>query len=518
MTITIDPRHHDAVIFDLDGVVTDTVSVHADAWKEMFDDYLTQRPPRAGEDHSPFTGDDYRRSVDGRPRYDGVAAFLTSRSIHLPRGEPSDGEDVETVCGLGNRKNRFFRARLDRGGVTVFDSTVALVRQLQRVGVGTAVFSASRNCLPVLEAAGLGELFPVRVDGVVTAELGLPGKPDPAMLLETTGRLGVAPQRCVVVEDAGAGVQAGRRGRFGLVVGVDRTGHADQLRAQGADVVVGDLSEVEVRSGGRRLREVPDALESWDELAGVLRQRRPGVFLDFDGTLSDIVDVPEAAVLVNGAAAVLARLARRCPVAVISGRDLRDLRRRVGLDGIWYAGSHGFELAGPGGQHHEQEAARDALPALERAEAALRERLRGVPGVRVEFKRLAIAIHYRNVDADRVAQVIATVREIAGEEEQLRVTGGRKVAELRPDIEWDKGRALRWLWQHVDGADVMPIYAGDDLTDQDALDAVHDVGIGIAVRNPEDGDRYSAAHAAVESPQQLRELLDKVADLLEGSR
>lgn len=516
MTITIDTRRYRVVIFDLDGVITETASAHAAAWKRLFDGYLTQRPQRGGEDHSPFTGEDYRRYVDGKSRYDGVTDFLASRGIHLPRGEPSDGEDVETVCGLGNRKNRYFRAQLDHGGVTVFESTVALVRQLQAAGVGTAVFSSSRNCQLVLEVAGLDDLFPVRVDGVVAEELGLPGKPDPAVLLEAARRLSADPARCVVVEDAEAGVEAGRRGGFALVVGVDRTGHADQLRSRGADVVVADLSEVKVDGAGRRLSEVPDALASWEELAGVLRQRRPAVFLDFDGTLSNIVDNPDAAALVDGATEALARLARNCPVAVISGRDLRDVWRRIGLDGIWYAGSHGFELDGPGGRHHEHEAAHAALPALERAAATLQDRLNDVPGALVDRKRFAVAVHHRNVEADRVEQVIAAVGEIAGQDDRLRVTGGRKVTELRPDIDWDKGQALRWLLARVvDAGGMMPVYAGDDLTDEDALETVQIIGIGIAVRHEEDADRPSAAHVAVDSPGQLRELLDRLADLLE---
>jgi alpha,alpha-trehalase len=248
---TIDPVRHRAVIFDLDGVVTDTASVHAAAWRRLFDDYLARRPSHPGEDHSPFRAEDYRRHIDGKSRHDGVAAFLAARGITLSAGQPSDGEDVETVWGLGNRKDRYFRERLEHDGVRVFPTTVALVRRLQRRGVQTAVISANRNCQAVLEAAGLGDLFPVRVDGVLAAQLGLPGKPDPAVFLEAAHRLGVEPDATVVVEDARAGVEAGRRGGFALVIGVDRTGHPDELWEQGADVVVGDLAEVTVADPGR---------------------------------------------------------------------------------------------------------------------------------------------------------------------------------------------------------------------------------------------------------------------------
>ena len=189
-TVMIDPRLHDAVIFDLDGVITDTASMHAKAWATMFDDFLERRPPSDHEDHGPFTDDDYRHYVDGKPRHDGVADFLASRGVSLPPGTPSDSAE-DTVFGLGNRKQRLFLEALD-GGVPVFESTVVLVRRLADAGVATGVYSSSRNCQRILEAAGLGDLFGVRVDGVVAEALGLPGKPDPAVLLELTSRLGAA--------------------------------------------------------------------------------------------------------------------------------------------------------------------------------------------------------------------------------------------------------------------------------------------------------------------------------------
>jgi alpha,alpha-trehalase len=254
VTVTLDPGELDAVLFDLDGVVTDTASVHAAAWTRLFDDYLAHRSARPGEDLRPFTPEDYLRHVDGMPRADGVRRFLASRGIELPNGEPGDGPDAETANGLGNRKDRLFAERLAADGVEAFDSTVELVLALRAAGFGVAVFSASRNCRAVLEAAGLGDLFPVRVDGVVAAELGLPGKPDPAVLLEAANRLGADPARTAVVEDAEAGVEAGRRGSFALVIGVDRGGDRERLAASGADVVVADLAEVEVAPAGRAAR------------------------------------------------------------------------------------------------------------------------------------------------------------------------------------------------------------------------------------------------------------------------
>jgi trehalose 6-phosphate phosphatase len=245
--VEISKRDVDIVIFDLDGVVTKTAVVHAAAWKRLFDEYLERRAAREGTPFQPFDADgDYRRYVDGKPRYDGVASFLESRGITIDYGEPSDPPHRETVCGLGNRKNYYFQEHLTKHGVSVYQSTIDLIHALRASGVKTAIISASKNCEAVLKAANVGDLFDVKVDGVDAAELGLPGKPDPAVFLEAARRLDVVPQRAVIVEDAIAGVQAGRDGHFGLVIGVNRSGDTGALRRNGADVEVTDLSEVAV--------------------------------------------------------------------------------------------------------------------------------------------------------------------------------------------------------------------------------------------------------------------------------
>jgi alpha,alpha-trehalase len=238
----------DAVVFDMDGVVTDTASVHAAAWKRLFDGFLAERARREGTEFVPFEDEDYIRDVDGKPRYDGVRSFLASRGIVLPEGELTDPGIGETVAGLGNRKDEYFLASLRRDGVRPYETTVGFVRRLQTVGVRTAVISASRNMTQVLAGAGLADLFETRVDGIIAERLGIPGKPDPAVFLEAARRLGVIPDRTAIVEDALAGAQAGRVGGFRLVIGVDRRGEGDALRRAGADVVVNDLVEVEVQA------------------------------------------------------------------------------------------------------------------------------------------------------------------------------------------------------------------------------------------------------------------------------
>lgn len=245
MTPQLSADRFDAVLFDLDGVLTDTAAVHARAWKTMFDDFLRDRAARDERPMEPFsTAGDYKTYVDGKPRYDGVRSFLASRGIQLPEGSPDDPPTAETICGLGNRKNDLVNQLLEDEGVVRYEGSLRLIHQLRDQGIKLGVVSSSRNCATVLAAADIDDLFEARVDGVAAAARGLPGKPAPDTFLAAAADLGVTPQRAVVVEDAISGVQAGRAGGFGLVIGVDREGDPEALRSNGADVVVSDLGEL----------------------------------------------------------------------------------------------------------------------------------------------------------------------------------------------------------------------------------------------------------------------------------
>jgi len=245
--IALSPRDYDAVLFDLDGVLTKTAAVHAAAWKELFDGFLEQHATETGEPFVPFEIDkDYALHVDGKPRYDGVAAFLASRGIELPIGTPGDGPGTHSVHALGNLKDRHFQQQLVLHGVEPYEAAISLVRMLRTQEVKTAVVSASNNCMPVLEVVGIAQLFDTVVDGTDVTSLQLAGKPAPDAFLEAARRLGVTPMRAVVVEDAIAGVAAGHAGRFGCVIGVDRRQQAQALREAGADVVVTTLAQVRV--------------------------------------------------------------------------------------------------------------------------------------------------------------------------------------------------------------------------------------------------------------------------------
>ncbi len=238
-------KHLEAVIFDLDGVITKTALVHSAAWKQMFDSYLKERQGKNGGNFMEFSHEhDYLKYVDGKPRYEGVKSFLESRNISLPYGDPSDPPEKETICGIGNRKNIAFNEVLKKEGVEVYDSTVFLIRQLKEEGIHVGVASSSKNCRVVLEAAGLLDLFETRIDGEVSAELGLKGKPEPDIFTTAADRLGVTYDKAVVVEDAVSGVQAGKKGNFGLVLGIAREGNEKELLKNGADLVVNDIGEI----------------------------------------------------------------------------------------------------------------------------------------------------------------------------------------------------------------------------------------------------------------------------------
>jgi trehalose 6-phosphate phosphatase len=283
------------VIFDMDGVITDTAGAHASAWKKMFDEYLKKIGSSSDDsNYRPFDADkDYRRYVDGKPRYDGVKSFLDSRGISLPYGAPNDDPDKETICGLGNRKNLLFVEHIRGGEVRKYDSSVDLVKRLKANGVRTAIISASRNAVEVLKAARVSYLFDTKVDGVDSDRLKLKGKPEPDIFLQACKQLGARSSEAAIVEDSLAGVEAGKNGGFGIVIGVDRVGWSEEMRKRGADIIVEDLSELQIARKNesepvvsKAIRSIPSALKNKQEIFKRLKENTPVIFLDYDGTLT----------------------------------------------------------------------------------------------------------------------------------------------------------------------------------------------------------------------------------------
>ncbi len=506
---------YNAILVDLDGVVTRTASVHAAAWKSAFDSFLRERSALLNTAFVPFDVEsDYADYVDGKPRADGVRSFLESRGVILPPGDSRDSPDAETISGLANRKNALFLERVRSSGVQVYPSTMAFLAELKKRNFKTAVVSSSRNCAAILEAAGLAHFFDTRVDGCDLDDGWLSGKPAPDMFLEAARRLGVEPARCIVVEDALAGVDAAIRGNIGLVVAVARHDNGRAMRAHGADIVVSDLAEVSIVSD--RADPSRDSSEAISpvELAAVIADqcggRRLVLFLDYDGTLTPIVDRPEDAVLSDPMRRALERLSRSHAVGIISGRARADIEDRVGLPGLYYAGSHGFDISCPGKRRFHHAEGAEFVPAVQDAEEDLRSALQGIPGALVEGKTYSVAVHFRLVDRDKQHLVREAVDAADTRYPNLRRTSGKKVFELLPNMAWDKGKAVAWLLRamHLDPPDALPVYIGDDTTDEDAFTAVSSDGIGVLVA---DHPRPTQARYRLTGPEAVMRLFEHLS-------
>ncbi|MGI9452381.1 MAG: trehalose-phosphatase [Geminicoccaceae bacterium] len=479
-TFILDRNQFDAVLFDLDGVLTDSATLHARSWKMLFDSFLEERDGTV----RPFDVErDYRAYVDGKPRLDGIRSFLESRRMTLPEGEPEDPPDAPSIHGLGNRKNALFLRALAQHGVVTFPAAVRFLQQTREAGFKTALVSSSRNSRTLADKAGLIALFDAWIDGEAVQARRLKGKPAPDMFRAATADLRVRPSRSVVIEDAIAGVEAGRRGGFGLVIGVDRTHHPGALAEAGADIVVSSLNDIAIAGvEAKPIESLPSALESIDAIFAGTDHRRMVVCLDYDGTLTPIVDRPELALLSKQMQRCLDRLADLATVAIISGRDLQDLHDLVGLDHLYFAGSHGFEISKPDGEEQILHGL-DHLPSLESAERALRGRLAPIHGVLVERKRLSLAVHYRLAGEDDRPKIKAIIDDVLERHPDLRRTLGKMVYDLQPEIDWHKGKAVNALLDAVkaESGEIFPIYIGDDVTDEDAFEALRGIGISIIV-------------------------------------
>ncbi len=515
-----------SVIFDLDGVITKTASVHAKAWKEMFDEYLRMRAERDNTDFSEFRQEDYLTYVDGKPRYEGVKSFLTSRGIDIPFGDAKDSEDTETVCGLGNKKNTKFRQVLAQQKPQIYTSTVDLIRTLKEKGVRIGVASSSKNCRYILQAAGLEELFGSRVDGVVSSELGLQGKPEGDIFVQAAFHLQTAPRESVVVEDATSGVTAGRNGGFRLVIGIARSKNTQELIEAGADIVVEDMAAIDVdwiqgwfnRAPAYGFAENPHSKEQKAGIAIHPAHKRnlssfpfgkdPVFFLDYDGTLTPIVDRPEMAVLSDAMREVVRKLSRKYKTAIVSGRMREDVENLVGIEGLFYAGSHGFDIKGPDFSLIESHA-EATLGIVAELIRKLKQRLDGIEGLLVEEKKFSVAVHYRCVAESKRAGIKAVIDEMLKGEVRLRLMEGKMVYEILPAFDWNKGKAIRWIMKALDiswnAAGV--VYIGDDVTDEDAFRVVGPRGTAILVS---DQERPSSADFYLKSPAEAKKFFESL--------
>ncbi|TVR43280.1 MAG: trehalose-phosphatase [Bacteroidia bacterium] len=503
----------DALIFDLDGVITQTRRVHKKAWKALFDGFLKSK----GKDDS-MTDRDYDDYVDGKPRYEGVRSFLKSRGVELPFGDTGDEPGYDTVCALGNKKNELFHDVIGEDGVDLYEPAVEKLKQWRAAGVKTAIVSSSKNCKFIIEQAVIDHLFDVRVDGMVSEERGLKGKPNPDIFLEAASELGARPERCIVFEDAISGVKAGQEGFFGLVVGVARFDNKDELLKHGADICIEnfeafDLFRSEEIAGYFQFTK-PMVFSEDARVFELLSEKKPVFFLDYDGTLTPIVQRPEDAAISDEMRETLSELGRHFTVAVVTGRDKEDVMDFIRLDHLIYSGSHGYITSGPDGLFMEHEQSEEIIKKLDAVEEDLEKMLEGkAEGAQIDRKRYAIALHYRNAAEEDVPDVFEVVDRILEKYDSLKTGEGKMVVEIKPDIDWHKGKAVLWILEALGldkKPDLLPVFIGDDVTDEDAFIAIKDIGIGILVENK--GQDTAAAYS-LKNVFQVRKFFEQLIRL-----
>lgn len=489
---------YDAVIFDLDGVITKTQELHAKAWKKTFDDFLKERA--GGTSFLPFDeSKDYLKYVDGKSREDGIRSFLASRDI----------KDTECVEILGDSKNSYFLELVSKG-VDTYKSSIELLLKLNNLGFLTAVVSSSKNCSSILRLAEINSYFNVTVDGLDLQNLDLKGKPEPDLFLEAAKRLGVRPSRSIVIEDAVAGVKAGKNGKFAKVIGVNRGRHSKELKKAGADLVVDDLAEIDIEAD---VKQLPSALQSFTKIENKFKDKEVVLFFDYDGTLTPIVPHPKDANLSVEMKNILVKLSNQCILSIISGRGLNDIKSRVGIKGVYYSGSHGYEIEGPSIKM-EYQPALEFVALFDELERELNKILSSVEGVLVERKKFSIALHYRNVANSDIGVVEKAADNAVKKYPKLRKSYGKKLYELQPNLEWNKGKAVEWLMEelHIEKNGSKIFYIGDDITDEDAFSAIKTNGIGILVG---DEARTTAAQYKLKDTQQTLKFLEILSSSIE---
>lgn len=482
------PETIEAVILDLEGVVAQTALLHARAWQTMFDTFFKGR--QNGHAFAALnTQKEYLRCLDGKPCTERMRRFLASRHTQLPEGSPRDAPGTATLHGLVNLKNKLLLRLIEEEGVDVFADTVACIRQWRAEGKKIAVIAPGKHCASLIRRAALDPLFDVQVGGAAATRPGPAARPATDVLCEAARKMGVSPGRTMLIENARPGEQAGSRADFGLVVGVARHARAEELIGYRADVIVKSLAELELpRSrAGHSLAAAAPELPSAVEKVKAIGNEPPGSYLafllDYDGTLAPIAARPGEAHLSESIRELLRQLACRCTVVIVSGRDRADVEKRVGLPGLIYAGSHGFDISGPDGLRVQHPGADACLPDLCNAQKVLNHLLEDVEGIQLERKKYALAVHFPHVPEDKVAYVKDVVRWVSHAAERLTFTTGKTVLELRPALDWHKGKAVGWIMDalQLDLTKAVPIYMGDDSTDEEAFRFLGDTGVGILV-------------------------------------
>lgn len=496
-------------IFDMDGVVTDTARTHFEAWKMVFDPFLQEHARQTSGEFIPFLMEDYIQFVDGVGRLDGIRNFFLARQILSPK-DIAKKYYQQVIQELAAQKNNLF-LDLVKQGVTVFESTIELIKQFRANGIKIAIISASKNCHAILSAAGILPLFDVIVDGNTLKQLKFKGKPNPAIFVEAASSLKLKATNVVVVEDAVSGIIAAKAGHFGLIIGIDRQKKWTELfRQQGADIVVSDLSEVSFEQIKATFATFPEnALDQFNTIQKLIGTKNIVLFSDFDGTLTPIVKRPELALLSEKMRLVLEQVNHFCPVIIISGRELEDVQSRVSLDEIYYVGNHGLEIVGPTHFSEKLEKANEFVAEIAAAYYDLTVSLASVKNCLIENKKYSLSVHYRLVKPEVVPYIEEQVNAVVTKFPNLLKHFGKKVFELRPKLDWNKGKTVTFIMQELglDSEHNIPIYFGDDMSDEDAFVEIKHSGIGILVADPL---KKTNASFCLKNPEEVYTFLEKI--------
>lgn len=496
---------YDGVILDLDGVVTSTVKQHIRAWKQSLDSFLQHYANVKGSPFLPLdTEKEYKLYLDGKPRYFGVKSFLNSRKISLPYGNTDDPPGFESICALGNLKNQIYLDLIAREGAEVYTDTLEMIKLWRSMKLKIAVVSASKNCRQILSIAGISDLFDLIFDGNDAEVYNLLGKPQPDIFLQASKMLGIPINRTIIIEDSISGVIAAKNGLFSLIIGISRNGSKSLLYQNGADLVLSNLLDFhKPKMASRNSKHLPSAITKLNDLISNIKLHRSVIFFDYDGTLTPIVSRHDQAVLSDSMKRAVSDLSRKIPVAIISGRELTDVKNLVQIPDIYYAGNHGFELECPDNKKTMVADVKEYLPILERIQKHLQPLISSFPGLIIERKRFSIAVHYRLIEDDnQIGFLEDSLTDILSRFHQFKIASGKKVFELRPSVEWDKGKAVQAITNVIFGNDPQSfsIYIGDDLTDEDAFLAINDWGAGIVVT---DTDKFTFAHYTLENTDEV---------------
>lgn len=483
-----------AIIFDLDGVLTETQKLHEKAWREMFNAFLPE----------PLSGDDYRRYLDGKPREVGIRSMLSARNIQL-------GD--EEIHALGKEKNKLYIEALKKEGPHLIDESFSFVVRMFAKKLPMAVVSSSRNCRMIMEETNLIQFIPVLVTPEEADIKNLRGKPDPDYFLEACRLLKVAPSESIMVEDAISGIEAGKKAGFGKVVGIkirnDPQG-LNELKSAGADEVVSSLWSV---SGMDDYLKLDDAGKNFSKI--LQRNQNHFLFLDFDGTISEIVKDPAQAKPLEGVVKLISELADMMPVCIITGRDTEVIRNLIDLPHIHYAACHGFEISGPAGLHYELAEARAIIPEFDKAQSSLTKKLGEFKGIVIERKKFGLAFHYRMITSPDIRnKLISEVSDYCGKHGFFKVRPGEEVIEILPNLNWHKGKALLKLYEvlKLSKTKFPPLYFGDGKTDEDAFREMINWGTSILIS---DHDRPSLAHYKIANPADTKVILEKIKASME---